>query len=180
MYPFVRLAKEFVVHHRAADLPITGAHVSHHRCWPHDLDVYLEMNNGRILTILDLGRTILARRTGLLRVMRQERWGLAMAGASVRWRRRIRSFERFRVVSRCVGWDARFFYLDQSIWVGEVCAAQGLYRAAVTDRGGMVDPARVFAAIGSDGTSPPLPAWVRHWTEAEAERPWPPELPEAP
>ncbi|SEP63548.1 Acyl-CoA thioesterase FadM [Loktanella sp. DSM 29012] len=177
MYPFVRLAKEFILHRNAGDLPVLGAHVSHHRCWPQDLDVFVEMNNGRILTILDLGRTILAQRVGLLRALRQNKWGLTMAGASVRYRRRIRAFERFRVVSRCVGWDARFFYLDQSIWVGDICAAQALYRSAVTDRNGIVDPARVFAAAGFDATPPALPAWTQSWIEADATRPWPPELP---
>ncbi|KQI70170.1 thioeseterase [Loktanella sp. 3ANDIMAR09] len=177
MYPFVRLAKEFIQHRNAGDLPVLGAHVSHHRCWPQDLDVFVEMNNGRILTILDLGRTILAQRVGLLRALRQNKWGLTMAGASVRYRRRIRPFERFRVVSRCVGWDARFFYLDQSIWVGDTCAAQALYRSAVTDRNGIVDPARVFAAAGFDSTPPALPAWTQGWIDADATRPWPPELP---
>ena len=60
MYPFVRLIKDMVLARRAPELPILGVHVSHHRCWPQDIDVFIEMNNGRILTILDLGRTVLA------------------------------------------------------------------------------------------------------------------------
>ena len=177
MYPFIRLAKEFALHHRAGDLPVLGTHVSHHRCWPQDIDVFNEMNNGRILTILDLGRTILARRTGLLRVLRQERWALTMAGVSVRYRKRIKPMMRFRVVSRAVGWDDRFVYLDQSIWIGDECAVQALYRSAVTDRNGLVAPARVFTAAGFANEQPDLPSWVQRWIDAEATRPWPPELP---
>ncbi|SEW40819.1 Acyl-CoA thioesterase FadM [Cognatiyoonia koreensis] len=175
MYPFIRLAKELVLHRKAGDLPTLGTHVSHHRCWPQDIDVFMEMNNGRILTILDLGRTVLAKRVGLLRALSENRWGLTMAGVSVRYRRRIRPFVKFRVVSRAVGWDARFFYLDQSIWIGEHCAAQALYRSAVTDKNGIVAPERVFAAMGYTEASPALPDWIQNWVDAEATRPWPPE-----
>ena len=175
MYPFIRLAKEFIVSRNAPPLDPLGVHVSHHRCWPQDIDGFLEMNNGRILTILDLGRTVLARRVGLLKALRENRWGLTMAGVSVRYRKRIRPFDKFQVVSRAVGWDHRFFYLDQSIWVGDTCAVQALYRSAVTDKNGLVNPEIVFAAAGMTETPPDLPAWIQNWVDAEATRPWPPE-----
>ncbi len=135
----------------------------------------MEMNNGRVLTILDLGRTVLAHRAGLLAVLRTEKCGLTMAGVSMRYRRRIRPFVRFETRSRCVGWDARFIYLDQSIWIDGACAAQALYRSAVTDAAGIVPPARILGAMGHDAGSPDLPAWVENWIDADATRPWPPE-----
>lgn len=174
MYPFLRLAKEMIISRNAPALGPLDKHISYHRCWPHDVDGFLEMNNGRILTILDLGRTVLARRVGLLKALRDNRWGLTMAGVSVRYRRRIRPFEKFTVVSRAVGWDGRFFYLDQSIWVGEVCAVQALYRSAVTDKNGIVDPQKVFDATGTTDAPPAFPDWVQNWIDAEATRPWPP------
>ncbi len=176
MYPVIRMAKEFFVHRNADDLPALGTHVSHHRCWPQDIDVFIEMNNGRILTILDLGRTILAKRTSLLRTLKNNGWGMTMAGASVRYRRRIKPFVKFRMHSRCIGWDDRFFYLDQSIWIGETCAAQSLYRSAVTDANGIVAPDRVFAAAGYDDVRPTLPDWVQNWVSADSSRVWPPEI----
>lgn len=177
MFPFVRMAKEFILHHKAGDLPVLGVHVSYHRCWPQDLDVFIEMNNGRILTILDLGRTILARRVGLLAALKANRWGLTMAGVSVRYRKRIRPFVKFKMVSRAVGWDDKFFYLDQSIWIDGECAAQALYRSAITDKNGIVKPRRLFDYIGYEGDRPVLPDWVENWIDADATRPWPPELP---
>ncbi|MFN2308002.1 MAG: acyl-CoA thioesterase [Paracoccaceae bacterium] len=180
MYPLIRLAKEFLVHRKAGDLPPLGTHISHHRCWPQDIDIYFEMNNGRILTILDLGRTILARRVGLLATLNRRGWGLTMAGVSVRYRKRIRPFARFRTVSRAVGWDDRFVYLDQSIWIGDECAAQALYRSAVTDRNGIVTPDKVFADMGLTGERPTLPPWVQNWIDAEGTRVWPPEVPQEP
>lgn len=175
MYPFLRLAKDMFVSRNAPPLDALGVHVSYHRCWPQDIDGFMEMNNGRILTILDLGRTVLAQRVGLLKALRANRWGLTMAGVSVRYRKRIRPFVKFRVVSRAVGWDERFFYLDQSIWIDDVCAVQALYRSAVTDTNGIIRPEVVFAATGNSQNPPPLPDWVQNWIAAEATRPWPPE-----
>lgn len=177
MYPFLRLAKEFYVHRKAPPLPLTGLHVSQHLCWPWDLDIWMELNNGRTLTLLDLGRLPLAKRVGLIETLKTQGWGLTMAGVSVRYRRRIRMFDRFEVHSRCVGWDARFIYIEQGMWRGDECANHALYRSAVTDRNGIVPPARVMAAMGVDDHAPALPDWVTAWIAAEAERPWPPMQP---
>ena len=176
MYPFIRLAKEFWVHRKASSLGVTDVHVSHHRCWPQDIDIFIEMNNGRILTILDLGRTVLAKRTGLFQALKDNGWGLTMAGCSVRYRRRIKTFEKFRTVSRAIGWDERFFYLDQTIWVGDVCAAQALYRSAVTSKDGIVPTHAILDHLGIIDDSPDLPEWTRNWIDAEGTRPWPPEV----
>lgn len=174
MYPIVRVIKEFLRARRLPPLEPLGTHVSHHRCWPQDIDQYMEMNNGRILSILDIGRTGLATRVGLIAALTRNRWGLTMAGCSVRYRRRIKPFVKFRIVSKAVGWDARFFYIDQSIWIGDECAVQVLYRSAVTDKNGVVPPERVFADVGFEGTSPDLPDWVQAWADADRTRPWPP------
>lgn len=176
MYPIIRVAKEYFRARRLAPLEALEAHVSYHRCWPQDIDQYLEMNNGRILSILDIGRTGLAVRVGLIAALQANRWGLTMAGNSVRYRKRIRPFVKFRNVSRCVGWDHRFFYLEHRLWIGKDCAVQALFRAAVTDKNGIVPPERIFAAVGHDGISPELPAWVQAWIEADNARPWPPEF----
>ena len=175
MYPFIRMTKELIKNARAEKLPITGTHVSHHRCWPWDIDLWRELNNGRTLTLYDLGRIPLAGRTGLSRMLLKNRWGLTMAGASVRYRKRIRTFTRIEMRSRVVGWDDRFVYVEQSMWLGNDCANQILYRSAVTDKKGIVSTARVVEALGHDGPSPVLPVWVQAWIDADTQRPWPPE-----
>jgi acyl-CoA thioesterase FadM len=175
MYPIIRVIKEVMKSRRMPVLGPLDSHVSHHRCWPQDLDYYMEMNNGRILTILDLGRTGLAQRVGLLAALQKNKWGLTIAGSSARYRKRIRPFVKFRMVSKAVGWSERFFYMEQSIWIGNDCAVQVLYRAAVTDKNGIVNPALVFAEVGMDQPSPEKPAWAQAWIDADNTRPWPPE-----
>ncbi|HBZ45179.1 MAG TPA: thioeseterase [Maritimibacter sp.] len=177
MYPFVRMIKEMIVARNAEPLPLTGTHVSHHICWPWDLDIWMELNNGRTLTIFDLGRIPLAQRAGLIRALAKNRWGLTMAGATVMYRKRVRMFDRIDVRSRALGWDDKFIYLEQSMWKGETCTSHILYRSAVTDKNGIVAPIRMLQAMGiEDIASPELPDWVTGWIEADKHRPWPPEM----
>lgn len=174
MYPIFRMAKEFAVHRNAPALPLTGTHLSHHMCWPQDIDMWWELNNGRTMTLFDMGRLVLARRTGLIALCRREGWGMTVAGSSIRYRRRVRVFDRFEMRSRCSGWDARFLYLEQSMWRRGECTSHALLRMAVTDRAGIVGTDRVLAALGSGQTSPALPDWITAWVAADAQRPWPP------
>lgn len=174
MYPFVRMLKEGFRARRAAPLGLTETHVSHHICWPWDLDVWAELNNGRTLTLYDLGRIPMAVRTGLIGLLARNRWGITVAGNSVRYRRRVRAFDRIEMRSRVLGWDARFFYMEQSMWRKGDCASHMLLRSAVTSSSGIVAPSEVLAAMGQPSQSPDLPAWVKAWIAADAERPWPP------
>ncbi|AGT07435.1 acyl-CoA thioesterase [Paracoccus aminophilus] len=177
MYPFIRFVREMWSARRQPKLPVTGVHVSTHRCWPWDIDPWVELNNGRTLTLYDLGRIPLAERTGLIEILRREKWGITIAGNSVRYRRRIRAFQRFTMVSHTIGWDARFLYMEQTLWSKGECCNHMLVRAAITSPEGIVAPARMLAVAGEPDQSPPLPDWVTAWIEADAQRPWPPVLP---
>jgi acyl-CoA thioesterase FadM len=174
MYPYVRMVKEILKFRRAPRLGLFETHVSHHRCWPQDLDPWAELNNGRTLTLYDLGRIPAGIRAGFTGAVRAQGWGLAVAGASVRYRARVKLFDRVEMRSRLVGWDNRFLYMDQSMWKGATCTSQALIRSAITSAKGIVPPARLAEALGVAPESPPLPAWVQAWTGADALRPWPP------
>lgn len=176
MYPLLRLIKGDLTSRNAPPLPLTGTHVSYHLCWPWDIDPWAELNNGRTLTLYDLGRVPLANRTGLRKALTENNWGMTVAGSSVRYRRRVRMFDRVRMHSRCIGWDHRFLYIDQSMWNGDICTSQALLRTAITSRDGIVDPSHVAKVLNHDGPSPDLPDWVKSWISADADRPWPPKV----
>ncbi|KGJ03344.1 Acyl-CoA thioesterase FadM [Paracoccus halophilus] len=177
MYPLLRFAKEVIKFRRAPRIDMLEAHVSTHRCWPWDLDPWIELNNGRTLTLYDLGRLPMIVRTGMVDTMKANRWGITVAGNSVRYRRRIRAFDRFTMVSRVLGWDARFLYMEQSMWRKGECCNHMLLRGAITSENGILAPAEMLKAAGRDPEGPPLPGWVQAWIAADAQRPWPPELP---
>jgi acyl-CoA thioesterase FadM len=174
MYPLLRLPWQMWRHRKDPPLGVLDTHVSRHVCWPWDLDFWMELNNGRTLTLYDMGRVPMARRMGLMGVMARQRWGMTVAGSSVRYRRRVRAFDRIEMRSRGVGWDGRFIYVEQSMWVRGDCTSHALLRMAVAGGAGIVPPAEVMREMGVDPVSPPLPDWVGAWIMAEQVRPWPP------
>ena len=174
MYPFIRMAKELWKFRNAPRLTILDRHVSSHRVWPWDLDLWRELNNGRTLTLFDLGRIPMSIRMGFDKVAKTKGWGITVAVNSTRYRRRVTVFQKLTQVCRIVGWDARFVYLEQSFWRGDDCTCHMLLRSAFISKGGIVPPAEVLAALGQAQDSPDLPAWIKSWIESDAERPWPP------
>lgn len=174
MYPFLRLIYQFARHRNDRPFGLLDTHVSRHICWPWDLDPWRELNNGRTLTLYDMGRLPLASRAGLIQVMKDNQWGMTMAGATVRYRRRVRMFDRIEMRSRAVCWDDKFLYLEQSMRVRGEATSHILYRAAFTGKDGIVPPEDVLRAMGGDMPEPEMPNWIKSWSKAESLRPWPP------
>jgi acyl-CoA thioesterase FadM len=103
-----------------------------------------------------------------------QRWGLTVAGSSVRYRRRVTVFTRLEMRTRCIGWDGRFLYMEQSMWKGDDCTSHVLIRSAIVSAKGIVAPSDMARAMGAAPESPALPDWVTAWIAADATRPWPP------
>ena len=175
MYPYLRLAKTLLAPVRDP-IDIYEVHRDPMICWPQDIDMFMEMNNGRVQTLYDLGRFRLSKRAGFLRVLKDNRWGLAVAGSSTRYRKRITLFQRYEMRTRFLGYDDRFMYLEQGMWRGETCHNHALLRTAVLGKSGTVAPREVALAMNHPEDPPALPDWVTNWTRAEATRDWPPAL----
>jgi acyl-CoA thioesterase FadM len=174
VYPLFRFAAETARARRLPRLGLGETHVSRHTCLPWDLDPWRELNNGGTLTLYDLGRIALMVRTGVDATLRSAGWGIAVAGASVRYRRRVRALDRIGMRSRLAGRCARFFYFEQAMWRAGEAASGLLVRSAVTGDAGIVATDAVMAAHGAPDWRPALPAWIGAWIDAEAARPWPP------
>ena len=178
MYPMIRMAAQ-LRKWRNVPLDPWGTHVSRHRVMPWDLDMFRELNNGLTLTFYDMGRIPFAYRTGALQTFRQHGLFLTIAGSCIRYRKRITNFQLIEQHTRIAGWDARFIYFDQSLWLGDDCAGQGVFRAAIVGNGKMVSiDDRVIPLLDArsiHANRPELPEWIKLWVASEAERPWPPQ-----
>lgn len=176
MYPIARQVKSMIRASRMPKMGLLETHISQHICWPWDIDPWMELNNGRTLTLYDLGRIELSIRTGLSDVLRKKRWGIVVAGNTTRYRRRVTTFKAFEMRTRCIGWDHRFVYMEQGMYRNGECSSHLLVRGAITSKAGIVPPAQVLAELGHTAASPELADWVKAWITADAERPWPPTL----
>ena len=175
MYPFIRMAKGLLVNRSQQHLSVGEIHESTHICWPWDLDFYFELNNGRALTLYDLGRIPFSSRSGFSKVILKNRWSMTMAGANVRYRKRIKAFDRIRMQTRTVCWDKRFLYIEQSMWNSKKeCAGHIIYRAAFVGNNGIINPQKIFDEIEVALVSPKMPDWLTDWVDSEEKRPWPP------
>lgn len=176
MYPFIRAFYHMARARRMPKLTPFETHVSEHICWPWDIDLWMELNNGRTLTLFDMGRLGRFMRDGSREAANDGRFGLAVAGASVRYRKRVTMFQKVKMFTKTVGYDDKFMYMEQSMWnsKGE-CCNHILLRAAVLKGRKMVPPQKFMDVLDPSFKSPPLPEWVQGWVDADTQRPWPPE-----
>lgn len=179
MYPFIRSANAFLFSKFRPKLRLTETHISHFICWPWDIDMWGELNNGRALSLFDIGRYgLLARQGSVLEFYLKYKMSFTVAGLSVRYRRRMRPFRLFEMKTRVIFWDDKFLYLEQVINLPDgQCAAHSLCRKAVIENRKIIQPAvaieRTFGLVPEQNT---CPEWVKNWIDAEATRPWPPEF----
>jgi acyl-CoA thioesterase FadM len=139
------------------------------KVWPSDLDLNLHMNNGRYLTLMDLGRVDLMIRSGLWRVVVERGWRPVVGSATVRFRRPLGFMASFELHTRLVCWDAKWFFMEQRFEKdGSVCGV-GLVKALLRGRGRSVPPGEVLEAMGLPPQSPPMPSGISEWVEAESK-----------
>ena len=176
MYPFLRAATALTRASLQPRLAPDDTSVIATLCWPWDADPFLELNNGRHLTLFDLGRFVYGARLGLLGVLRRNGWGLVVGGAVTRYRRRIRLFERFEIVTRCIARDEKWFYFEQTTRRnGKACSSAILRTAVVAGPSGTVPTQTVAEALGFPEWHGRMPDWVSQLWEVDDTRPWPPE-----
>lgn len=137
------------------------------RVWPNDLDFNLHMNNGRYLTLMDLGRIDLMARNGALKLFRQRRWMPVVAAQTITFRRSLKPFQRFELHTRVVCWDEDFVYMEQIFMSEGRIAALALVRAAFVEDGHRLTSATVLGALGLHRRSPPMPSGIKAWTSVE-------------
>ncbi len=140
------------------------------RVWPTDLDVLMHMNNGRYLTLMDLGRADAIIRSGVRAILNDRDWYPVVASEAIRFRESLPMFARFEIRTRTLGWDDKSFYLRQLFLRRGRVIAIGLVRVRFLKRSGGTLPApEVAQAILPGARSPDLPDYVATWRHVESE-----------
>jgi acyl-CoA thioesterase FadM len=144
------------------------------RVSPLDLDLSLHMNNGRYLTLMDLGRLDFLVRTGLWRAVRRHKWTPIASAIAIRYRRELRPFARFDLETRLVSWAEasvvmeQVFVLASGPYKGQV-AARALFKGGIYSRSErkFVDTARLMREIGVTVQSPALSPEIEAFLKAD-------------
>ena len=176
MYPYIRV---FLAAARARRMKRIGpgeVHTVETRCWPWDIDPFMELNNGRSLTLMDIGRISMFRRLELFHHLKARGMWITMAGSRVQYRRRVLPFAKMEIRSRLIGRDAKFFYVEHLTFTKGAPAHHALYRVAAVGPQGLVPTDAAVEGLGDPRFDGPLPDWVAGWAQAEGAIPWPPEF----
>lgn len=120
----------------------------HTRVYPNDLDLNLHMNNGRYLTICDLGRIDLFVRSGLGKVMIQKKWMPIVANVTMTFIKPLKVFDKIRVVSEVTHWDEKYFYSTHTIYKGDIEVSAGTSKSlVVSKKHGRITPDEVVKVV---------------------------------
>ena len=148
-----------VLRQSIAPLPRIGAleaDVLETRVWPNDVDFNFHLNNARYLSVMDYGRVRLLARTGLLKPALKARWAPVVGGVWITYRRSLHLWKRYRLSTRLVCWDERWFYFEQIFTGDDGLAAVGWVKGALLEKAGAVMPQRVMDLMEMGIVSPPL------------------------
>lgn len=137
------------------------------RIWPNDLDAFGHVNNGRFLTLMDLGRLDLILRTGLLRQGLKRGWTPVLAGASIRFRKTLGLFEKVEVRTRVLGWDESWFFLEQTLYSHGDEVAMAYLRGVFVKKNKKIAVIDLLKTIGWESASPILPESLLSWIQSE-------------
>lgn len=145
---------------------------------PTDIDILRHMNNGRYLSLFDLGRWDLLIRTGLFDAMRQRGWYAVVSSETVTFRKSLELWQRFDIESRFIGHDDKALFMEHRAVVDGEVYARVIVRARMLRRsGGTVAHDELFAALGHPEGIPGVDDWIHDWAVASA---LPPTKAEAP
>jgi acyl-CoA thioesterase FadM len=127
------------------------------RVWPNDLDMNLHLNNGRYLTLMDIGRFDLTIRAGLLKAMIVKRWLPVLSTASIQFYRSLGPFQKFQLTTKIIYWDEKWLYLSQGYHCHDKVYASAVVKA-VFKHGKLTVPVReLFAFLGEEFFLPEMP-----------------------
>ncbi|MFA5593095.1 MAG: thioesterase family protein [Micavibrio sp.] len=141
---------------------------------PSDLDLNGHMNNGRYLTIMDLGRMDYVLRVGMAGYIIRNGYIPVLSSASIRYRLPLLPFRKFRLTTRILCWNDKWFYMEHRFIIrggkkdGAV-AAIALVKGSFFDKKtrATVPSASILNAIDYTGESPAFPTSIVKWAESE-------------
>jgi len=150
------------------------------RVLPNDLDLNMHMNNGRYLSIMDLGRLELLVRTGIMRQMMRSKAIPVLSGVQMRYRLELRPWQKYILETKITGWDEKWVFIEQRFIIKEgkkagETAAIGILKGAFFDKNTKqtVPTSELLKSVGLEVESPSLPEYVTKWAKTEeALRPY--------
>ena len=130
------------------------------RVLPQDIDPFMELNNGRYVTLLDLGRFGYGANVKISKFLKANQWSLTIVGTYNEYRFRLRLFQKFILKTKIFGYDEKWFYFFQKAERNNKTHMASVVKFAFTSKNGIVLPKEVIKAMGEDYDPNKLPNWI--------------------
>lgn len=141
---------------------------------PNDLDLNGHMNNGRYLTIMDIGRMDFVLRLRLAGYVIRNGYIPVLSSAAMRYRLPLLPFQKYRLTTRILCWDDKWVFMEHRFIIrggkkNGAVAAIGLVKGSFFSKKTRttIPTGDIMAAIGLTQQSPPVPAYLHKWQESE-------------
>ena len=136
------------------------------RVWPSDLDIFNHKNNGKYLSLLDLGRFDILMRSGAWKALGKKNWYPVVVAETITFRKSLAPWMKFHIESQIVGWDAEAFYAEQRFTVdGEIYASAIVRLRFLARPRGVVTPQMILEYLGEPARQVVLPQWISQWAK---------------
>ncbi|OIH99048.1 MULTISPECIES: acyl-CoA thioesterase [Curtobacterium] len=137
------------------------------RVVPTDLDPLRHVNNGKYLSMLDLGRLDLMLRSGYWAALSEHGWYPVVSAQTITYKRSLTLGQRFELRTHVLGVDDRAVYLEQTFVRQGAVMARAVVQARFLRRsGGTVPTADLLEAAGGADRDLTVPDWVHDWASA--------------
>jgi acyl-CoA thioesterase FadM len=128
---------------------------------PQDIDPFMELNNGRYVTLLDLGRFGYGSKVNMGSFLKNNNWSLTIVGTYNEYRYRLRLFQKFKLKTKIIGYDENWFYFFQKIEKNNKTHMASVVKFAFTSKNGIVKPPVVVPEMGEQYSPGLLPEWIK-------------------
>ncbi|MCF2857850.1 thioesterase family protein [Pseudoalteromonas sp. SMS1] len=135
------------------------------RALPSDCDINLHLTNSRYLAMMDIARTWMTERIGLLGKILKRKWFPIVNATAITYIKDIKPLQKFSVTTQVVGWDHKYFYIEQKFHSQSGLHAIAYVRGVFKSRKGVVSVNDLLSLAEFEGDMPTLPEEVVHWKE---------------
>jgi YbgC/YbaW family acyl-CoA thioester hydrolase len=128
-----------------------------------DIDFNMHINNSRYMVFMERARWDHPVQTNTWDVMLKEKLNFIVAGIEMGYIREIRLGKKFEVETRYLGWDEKYFYLEQRFIADGKIHAYGMVKAVFLQQGKKAEPHGVANTLGIKQASGALPEHMELW-----------------